>query len=118
MFPTGAAGVALLLLRLVVAITFLISGTLVTSLWTLSVVIVLEAALCLGFLTPYAAFLCCLMELRLVLMRAGEDESHLFVAILSGAALALIGPGAYSVDSHIFGRRRLSLPPLRKLDRG
>jgi hypothetical protein len=30
---------------------------------------------------------------------------------LDALALALVGPGAYSVDSYLFGRRLIVLPP-------
>jgi hypothetical protein len=33
------------------------------------------------------------------------------MSILSGGAVALLGPGAYSIDARIFGRHLLSIPP-------
>jgi hypothetical protein len=33
------------------------------------------------------------------------------IAILNALALALIGPGAYSIDARRFGRRIVVLPP-------
>jgi hypothetical protein len=40
---------------------------------------------------------------------AGDPWSQLQLAIL-GAGLAMIGPGAFSVDARLFGRKRIDLP--------
>jgi hypothetical protein len=39
----------------------------------------------------------------------GDPWSQLQLAIL-GAGLAMIGPGAWSVDARLFGRKRIDLP--------
>jgi hypothetical protein len=112
-FPTGTPGVGLLLLRVSVAALLLVDGTahwaLVTSCWTFLLVMVPAGALCLGFLTPGVASLCCVMELA-VLWTTRTEEFHLIIALSSSAVAAMVGPGAYSLDALIFGRRLLRLP--------
>jgi hypothetical protein len=47
------------------------------------------------------------------LVTGGTNEFHLAVSILNAAILAVLGPGAYSVDARIFGRRILDVTPSR-----
>jgi hypothetical protein len=116
MFPSGTAGVALLLLRLSVAATLLVirmecwtfSGS-----WITVAAFVPALGLCLGFLTPYCAPLCGLIELRQVLVPGGVDHFVMVMSALQSVVVAMIGPGGYSLDSRIFGRQRLTLPPRR-----
>ncbi|MGC4055963.1 MAG: hypothetical protein QM757_44720 [Paludibaculum sp.] len=119
MFPTGVAGVGLLLLRISLAAVLLVDGTgrwsLVTSSWLFLLYGLPSAALCLGFLTPYSALLGCLLEFRALWMTKGTDGFHLATGIVATAVLALLGPGAYSVDGRLFGRRLLNVPA-RELD--
>jgi hypothetical protein len=115
MFPAGAPGAALFVLRVSVAASLLVDGTahwaLVTSLWILLPIALTALCLCLGLLTPYSASLCCLIELSALTIVAGQDRFHLVIAILTSAVLAILGPGAFSVDARIFGRRLLTVPP-------
>lgn len=121
MFPSGVAGVALLLLRLLVALSVVVEGTgrwtFAFSFWLPIAATVLAISICLGFMTPYGAVLCCLMELRgLVGVRFGNVLQP-FTAIMLGVILAMLGPGAYSLDSRIFGRQLLRLPSRDQTDR-
>ena len=65
----------------------------------------LTILLCLGMLTPAVAVVC------VVLHGASLGSGHLapipsaFVAIATASALGLLGPGAYSIDCRLFGRR-------------
>ncbi len=117
MFPTGAAGAALFILRVSVAVSLLVDGTarwaLVTSWWTLLLFLLPAMLLMLGFLTPYASAISCLTQSGVVILSGGHNRFHLLLSILNSGVVALLGPGAYSIDAHIFGRRLLTVPPRR-----
>jgi hypothetical protein len=116
MFPTGTAGVALLLLRLSVAATLLVIRVECCTFslsWTTVAAVVLALGLCMGFLTPYCASLCGLIELLEVLVPGGVGRFIIVMSALQSVVVAMIGPGGYSVDSRIFGRQRLTFPPRR-----
>ncbi len=73
------------------------------------------AALLIGFLTPIAAASVALMNLVAGISRVlayGVDDKGLVVILLgvTSIALLLLGPGAYSLDAHLFGRRRIIIP--------
>lgn len=115
MFPTGWAGVALVILRSVVAITILVD---VNGLWTLNftpvvdgVVALIALCLLLGLLTPYCAAISCFLELALIVMTKLFGGFHLGMSALTAASVAILGPGAYSLDARIFGRRLITIPP-------
>lgn len=114
-FPIGLAGIALLLLRFVAAATFLLDGTahwtLVSSPWVVVLYVSIAVTLCLGVLTQYASVLVIILDLWAVYSTNGNDLFHLAISILIGGILALLGPGAYSVDARAFGRRLITLPP-------
>ena len=66
--------------------------------------------LSLGLLTPYCSVICGILETSIVLSRHDIFDIPLFLSILNSAALTMLGPGAYSLDSRIFGRRLLNIP--------
>jgi hypothetical protein len=106
MFPTGAPGVALLLLRVGVAATIFTTGWNSRLPVPLLPLLVLHCLfLCLGIFTPILATLGCVFEL----VSAGFMNNHSIVAVFSpsldAAAVAMLGPGAYSLDARRFGRR-------------
>jgi uncharacterized membrane protein YphA (DoxX/SURF4 family) len=114
MFPVGLPGLALLLLRASVATPILLesynhppglSG------WVLVALALLCLALSVGFLTPIAAVLALIFQLLSWPISAGNGAGMACIAILDALALALIGPGAYSIDARRFGRRMVVLPP-------
>jgi hypothetical protein len=114
MFPAGSAGVALLLLRLAVAATLVLHfvrywpSSLPSSSILVSAFIVLPLAI--GLLTPLTSILCCLIEV-VVLCRVGFSQwPYLVLSIMYATALAILGPGAYSLDGRRFGRRLIVSP--------
>jgi len=115
MFPTGTAGAALFALRGSAAMTFLVDGTahgaLVTSFWIVVVFALHAIFLCLGLLTPYVSVVCCVVQLSVPLLAGGHDGFHLGISILNSGIVAVLGPGAYSVDASLFGRRLVSVAP-------
>ena len=108
------AGLALLLLRGSVAVALLIedqSRRHALFDWMQGAALLISAALAVGCLTPIAAVLAMVFH-GLIWLAAGIDSIAVAgVLSLDALALALLGPGAYSVDSWRFGRRLLDLPP-------
>jgi hypothetical protein len=109
MFPGGAAGWGLLLLRSCAAGMLIgnsiLDATVSTPIWEIAAVSVLAGALCLGVFTPVACCTSALLQV-FVLIRVHEPNPlHFAFTFGVTAALFLLGPGAFSVDSRLFGRR-------------
>jgi len=122
MFPPGGPGIGLLLLRISVAATFVLILANRADLSTIHLIFVIATlialALTIGFLTPYLSFVVCVYALvNLFGASSHLDELLLASLMLSAAALALLGPGAYSIDARLFGRRVVVVPPQRDTDR-
>ncbi len=64
--------------------------------------------LLVGLWTPIAGTLVTLIELRSAFSQAGDPWIHILLGTL-GAALALLGPGGWSVDARLFGWKRIDL---------
>lgn len=115
-FANGWPGKGLLIQRLVTGAALVISAIapLLKDLSPLSVAPQLLAALAgiflaLGLWTPVSGTLVAVAELWL----AFERLDNPFVAVLLatfGVTLAMIGPGAWSVDARLFGRKHLETP--------
>jgi putative oxidoreductase len=65
--------------------------------------------LLVGLWTPIAGVLVAIVELWIVLSRVGDPLVPLMLAVL-GASLAMIGPGAWSIDARLFGRKHIEPP--------
>ena len=65
--------------------------------------------LCAGLWTPIAGGAAAIIGLWGAFWRSGDPWSHILLAIL-GAGLAMLGPGAWSVDARLFGRKRINIP--------
>ena len=63
-----------------------------------------------GLWTPVVAGLASLTEIWVLLYRTGDSWIPIIAATLS-ATLAMIGPGAWSVDARLFGRKHITPPP-------
>ena len=68
----------------------------------------------MGIVTAVACALCCVAEVGFATTAATFDASGLILTLSVAVALALLGPGAYSMDARIFGRRVIDLPPPRR----
>ena len=120
-FPGQWPGVGLLLLRLVVGITAgLQGGTYLlntdapasTTQAAAAVAIAGGASLIIGFMTPGATTVAGVALLILASSSPGSaglflDRPGALSLALVAAALVLLGPGALSLDAHLFGRREI-----------
>jgi uncharacterized membrane protein YphA (DoxX/SURF4 family) len=75
------------------------------------------ALLLLGFLTPIAAGIAavCLAAIGLSWLPSPSPDLFatgltLFLMLAVTVAVSLLGPGAFSLDGHLFGRREIVLP--------
>ena len=113
MFPTARPGAALLLLRVALAIMLVQTTTSPLLAWGGEWAALAPAAvgitLCVGFLTPGAAVLSVALEVGSSLTGNRSFEAWHLCAILDAVALGLLGPGGYSIDGKLFGRRLVVL---------
>jgi uncharacterized membrane protein YphA (DoxX/SURF4 family) len=117
MFPAGAPGIALLLLRMSLAAMLFIdpAGRVLwpASTWLTVVSLVAALAVVAGFLTPILALICGALKVYALISTAHGIAPLLVLALLLSFAVAMLGPGAYSLDAKMFGRRVVLLPPPR-----
>jgi putative oxidoreductase len=66
------------------------------------------ALLLAGLWTPVSGSLVAVLGLWKVISRPGDPWPSIFFATI-GAALALLGPGAWSVDARLFGWKRIDI---------
>jgi uncharacterized membrane protein YphA (DoxX/SURF4 family) len=112
-FASGFPGFGLILQRLVTAAALVcclitrFQGTAPPASFALHLI---EAAaallLLLGFWTPVAGAIVAGRELWIALSGGGNFWLPLVLATL-GATLAMIGPGAWSIDALLFGRKQI-----------
>ena len=83
-------------------------STTVTSAILLGVGILLIA----GLWTPVAGTLAALVEALKILTLPGDRSLWFLLATMAGA-LAMLGPGLWSIDARLFGWKRVQAPPRR-----
>ena len=113
-FPDALPGFGLLVLRLSLAIGALklgFAGASPAAYAAMSLVTVIAAvmaiAVALGIGTPIAASV---LSLTIAYEASiGEQVSLSWALVGVGVSLVLIGPGAWSIDALIFGRRKISI---------
>jgi uncharacterized membrane protein YphA (DoxX/SURF4 family) len=126
-FPGGRPGIGLLILRASVGFTASATGASYLSghsnsalgKWLLGAILIAGGvAMAAGFFTPFAALLVGLCFFGVALSwfptpSWGLDEAKLLAVgmIVTVVALALLGPGAFSLDGRLFGRREIVIPP-------
>lgn len=57
-----------------------------------------------GLWTPYAGVGLSIAEFRLALVQPSLIDLHAILAVV-GVSLAMLGPGAWSIDARLFGRQ-------------
>lgn len=119
-FPSGWPGVGLLLLRCSLGVALTCSGGLGLSGNTLgpsafaqqAIAVVSGIFLLCGLWTPIVGTLATLDEIWISLRLLPPERMylgvHIFLAVVA-ASVAMLGPGAWSIDSRLFGRRRFDL---------
>jgi len=65
--------------------------------------------LLLGLWTPFSGMLIAVVEIWSAFSSAGSTGISIMLAT-SGASLAMIGPGAWSIDACLFGRKHFEIP--------
>jgi uncharacterized membrane protein YphA (DoxX/SURF4 family) len=118
-FPDGLPGVSILFLRLGAGIPLVYDG--ITGLFGtpqfipfLQDLLALAAGMLLlaGLWTPISGIVVAILEVWIAFSGSHQLREVLLLAAL-GAALAMLGPGAWSVDARLFGRKRIVIPDRR-----
>ena len=114
-FPEGWPATGLIVLRAATTIPLVhfVAGSQGAT-FPVSVIFQFLAAICsalltIGLWTPVAGLFLAVSEVSLLLFPTINGSMHILLAAL-GAALAMIGPGAWSVDARLFGRKRIRIP--------
>lgn len=125
-FPDGLPGAGLLLLRAAAGVALVVQGAAYLIDWQglgfLSLAVGLltvssGALLLIGYLTPFACVLAGLFCVGSAFSWFPPPSLELFEAKLTAAlaiviavALVCLGPGAFSLDARLFGRREIIIP--------
>lgn len=125
-FPNGLSGLSLLLLRVALGVTLIIQGSAyfmelqglhAASLGIAVVMLAGGIALVIGFITPLASAAAFFTSAGIALSWLPSPGSNLFRgSLLSIDAIAIalsaifLGPGAFSIDARLFGRRKVIIP--------
>jgi uncharacterized membrane protein YphA (DoxX/SURF4 family) len=118
MFPQGGPGVALLLLRIsVVAFLSIAVANYNGSDNPLVMVgaVLISILLLIGFLTPFFCVIVAAFVIGNIIINPHASSVLCVIAIANAIALGLLGPGAYSVDSKLFGRRVTIVRPRKRV---
>jgi uncharacterized membrane protein YphA (DoxX/SURF4 family) len=115
-FPNSWPGGGLLLLRLTLALPAAADGLFtllpVQSAWAVAtglVSVVASALVLLGLWTPYAAATLGVTQLSALFMGGFPVETQVSRTAIA-VSLVMLGPGAWSIDRRLFGRKRIDLP--------
>jgi putative oxidoreductase len=119
-FASGWPGLGLLLLRLVTAVALIhfgIASVLAAPPLTTVVLQIIGVGagilLLVGLWTPVAGALAAIVKVWIAFARFFSHSGDPWIAIIQaalGAVLAMVGPGAWSIDARLFGRKRIDMP--------
>jgi uncharacterized membrane protein YphA (DoxX/SURF4 family) len=118
-FPDGWPGISILLLRAIAGPLLVYDGIaglhaspqigpFARELLTIGAGVLLLV----GLWTPFSGSLTAILQLGIAFQGAEQLRAVLLLAAV-GAALAMLGPGAWSVDARLFGRKRIDIPHRR-----
>jgi len=121
-FASGWPGVGLLLLRLLAGVALIHFGIADLREAPPLEIVVLQIIgvaagifLLVGLWTPVAGTLAAIVKVSIAVSRFLSHSGDPWIAIIQavlGAALAMVGPGAWSIDARLFGRKHIDFPEL------
>jgi uncharacterized membrane protein YphA (DoxX/SURF4 family) len=125
-FPSGWPGAGLMVLRAALGITLFAQGVgylvgwreLAFMAWAVSLLALASGLLLLiGYLTPFASVVAGSISISSQFLWLQSSSPRLFdsklaTGLVASVAVAVVclGPGAFSIDAHLFGRREIIIP--------
>jgi putative oxidoreductase len=111
-FPNSWPGAGLLVLRVAAGLSLVGIGTLLgdpensAALFLRCASLLVAILLLIGLATPVTGIVDAAIQVAVMILDKRYDSWSLVAAAL-GMALAMLGPGAWSLDARVFGRKRI-----------